>query len=118
MSETAAPDYREMWTELGLDLDAHDVLLEAVGGLYVSTFLAQNNRPEGMGYLDFVMSEVHGLRIKELHDFRKQGGKVVGTYCLYVPEEIVRAAGAWSVGICAGAEWAYDQVEQVLPRNT
>lgn len=118
MSETAAPDYRPMWAELGLDLDAHDVLLEAVGGLYGSTFLAQNNRPGGMSYLDFVMSEVHGLRIKELDDFRKQGGKVVGTYCLYVPEEIVRAAGAWSVGICAGAEWAYDQVEQVLPRNT
>lgn len=118
MSETAAPDYREMWAEIGLDLDSHDVLLEAVGGLYGSTFLSQKNRPQGMGYLDFVMSEVHGLRIKELHDFRQQGGKVVGTYCLYVPEEIIRAAGGWSVGICAGAEWAYDQVEQVLPRNT
>ncbi|HET6350592.1 MAG TPA: double-cubane-cluster-containing anaerobic reductase [Coriobacteriia bacterium] len=118
MSETAAPDYRQMWADLGLDLDSHDVLLEAVGGLYGATFLSQNNRPATMGYLDFVMSEVHGLRIKELDDFRKQGGKVVGTYCLYVPEEIIRAAGAWSVGICAGAEWAYDRVEQVLPRNT
>ena len=85
MTDTAAPDYRQMWSELGLDLAAHDVLLEAVGGLYGSTFLSQNNRPGGMGYLDFVMSEVHGLRIKELDDFRKQGGKVVGTYCLYVP---------------------------------
>jgi benzoyl-CoA reductase/2-hydroxyglutaryl-CoA dehydratase subunit BcrC/BadD/HgdB len=111
-------DYRPMWEELGLDLPMHDVLLEAVGGLYGGTFMTQSNRPEGMGYLDFVMSEVHGLRIKELHDFRKAGGKVVGTYCLYVPEEIIRAAGGWSVGICAGAEWAYDQVEQVLPRTT
>lgn len=118
MPENETPDYRQMWTELGLDVDAHDMLLEAVGGMYASTFLQQDDRPEGMGYLDFVMSEVHGLRIKELDDFRKNGGKVVGTYCLYVPEEIVRAAGAWSVGICAGAEWAYDQVEQVLPRNT
>jgi benzoyl-CoA reductase/2-hydroxyglutaryl-CoA dehydratase subunit BcrC/BadD/HgdB len=107
-----------MWTELGLDLPMHDALLEAVGGMYGATFLSQNNRPEGMGYLDFVMSEVHGLRIKELDDFRKSGGKVVGTYCLYVPEELIRAAGAWSVGICAGAEWAYDEVEQILPRNT
>lgn len=118
MTETAAPDYREMWAELGLDLPMHDALLEAVGGMYGATFLSQSNRPEGMSYLDFVMSEVHGLRIKELHDFRKAGGKVVGTYCLYVPEEIIRAAGAWSVGICAGAEWAYDEVEQILPRNT
>lgn len=118
MSETEITDYRPMWTELGLDLPMHDALLEAVGGMYGSTFMTQNNRPEGMSYLDFVMSEVHGLRIKELHDFRKSGGKVVGTYCLYVPEELIRAAGAWSVGICAGAEWAYDQVEQILPRNT
>jgi benzoyl-CoA reductase/2-hydroxyglutaryl-CoA dehydratase subunit BcrC/BadD/HgdB len=118
MTETAAPDYHQMWAELGLDLPMHDALLEAVGGMYGSTFMTQNNRPEGMGYLDFVMSEVHGLRIKELDDFRKNGGKVVGTYCLYVPEELIRAAGAWSVGICAGAEWAYDEVEQILPRNT
>ena len=117
MSDQAV-DYHPMWAELGLDLPMHDALLEAVGGMYGGTFMTQENRPAGMGYLDFVMSEVHGLRIKELHDFRKAGGKVVGTYCLYVPEEIIRAAGAWSVGICAGAEWAYDQVEQVLPRNT
>ena len=118
MTETAAPDYRQMWAELGLDLEMHDVLLEAVGQLFGDVYLSQNNRPKGMDYLNFVMSEVHGLRIKELDDFRKTGGKVVGTYCLYVPEEIVRAAGAWCVGICAGAEWAYDKVEQVLPRNT
>jgi len=117
MSDTAT-DYRQMWADLGLDLPMHDALLEAVGGMYGATFMSQSNRPEGMGYLDFVMSEVHGLRIKELDDFRKSGGKVVGTYCLYVPEEIIRAAGAWSVGLCAGAEWAYDEVEQVLPRNT
>lgn len=117
MSDTAT-DYRQMWTELGLDLPSHDALLGAVGQLYGDAYLTQENRPEGMGYLDFVMSEVHGLRIKELDDFRKTGGKVVGTFCLYVPEEIIRAAGGWSVGLCAGAEFAYDQVEQIMPRNT
>lgn len=111
-------DYREMWTNLGLDVPAHDALLGAVGQMYGDAYLTQTDRPEGMGYLDFVMSEVHGLRIKELDDFRKQGNKVVGTFCLYVPEEIIRAAGAWSVGLCAGAEFGYDLVEQVIPRNT
>jgi benzoyl-CoA reductase/2-hydroxyglutaryl-CoA dehydratase subunit BcrC/BadD/HgdB len=117
---TDAPvvDYHPMWEELGLDLPTHDALLGAVGQMYVDAFLSQNYRPEGMGYLDFVMSEVHGLRIKELHDFRATGGKVVGTFCLYVPEEIIRAAGAWSVGLCAGAEFGYDEVEQIMPRNT
>ncbi len=111
-------DYRPMWEELGLDLPSHDALLGAVGQMYGDAYLTQENRPEGMGYLDFVMTEVHGLRVKELDDFRKTGGKVVGTFCLYVPEEIIRAAGGWCVGLCAGAEFAYDQVEQILPRNT
>jgi benzoyl-CoA reductase/2-hydroxyglutaryl-CoA dehydratase subunit BcrC/BadD/HgdB len=71
-----------------------------------------------MSYFDFVMSEIHGLRIKELLDHKAAGGSVIGTFCLYVPEEIIRALGGISVGLCAGAEWAYDLVEQVLPRNT
>ena len=118
MTDAIAPDYREMWADLGLDLKSHDALLEAVGQMFGDAYLTQANRPQGMDYLNFVMSEVHGLRIKELDDFRKQGGKVVGTFCLYVPEEIIRAAGGWCVGLCAGAEFAYDQVEQIMPRNT
>ncbi len=118
MSEDAAVDYRPMWEELGLDLPSHDALLGAVGQLFGDAYLTQVNRPKGMDYLNFVMSEVHGLRVKELDDFRKAGGKVVGTFCLYVPEEIIRAAGGWCVGLCAGAEFAYDQVEQIMPRNT
>jgi benzoyl-CoA reductase/2-hydroxyglutaryl-CoA dehydratase subunit BcrC/BadD/HgdB len=116
---TNAPvDYHPMWEELGLDLPTHDALLGAVGQMYADTFLSQQNRPQGVGYLDFVMSEVHGLRVKELHDFRAQGGKVVGTFCLYAPEELVRAAGATCVGLCAGAEFGYDQAEKYVPRNT
>ena len=28
MTETVAPDYRQMWTDLGLNLPMHDALLE------------------------------------------------------------------------------------------
>ncbi|MBN2405976.1 MAG: 2-hydroxyacyl-CoA dehydratase [Coriobacteriia bacterium] len=111
-------DYHPMWDELGLDLPTHDALLGAVGQLFGDAYLTQENRPQGMDYLNFVMSEVHGLRIKELDDYRKAGGKIFGTFCLYVPEEIIRAAAGWCVGLCAGAEFAYDQVEQIMPRNT
>lgn len=110
-------DYREMWEELGLDLEAHDQLLAIIPQVYGDVYLSQNNRPEGMSYLDFVMSEIHGLRVKELNDLRAAGGKVVGTFCLYVPEEIVLASGSACVGICGGADWGADAAEQVLPRN-
>lgn len=111
-------DYRPMWIELGLDLEAHDALLGVLGSLYEQTFMKQHNRPAGMKYFDFVMSEVHGLRIKELVDARKQGRKVVGAFCAFVPEEIVLALDGVMVGLCAGAEFATAEAEKFLPRNT
>lgn len=111
-------DYRWMWTDLGLDLEAHDALLGVLGNAYQEIYLAQKKRPEGMGYFDFVMSEVHGLRIKELLDEKAAGRKIVGSYCVFVPEEIVLAANASLVGLCSGADFATDEVEKRLPRNT
>jgi benzoyl-CoA reductase/2-hydroxyglutaryl-CoA dehydratase subunit BcrC/BadD/HgdB len=113
-----ATDYKPMWTDLGLNLASHDALLGVLGQLYQSTYLAQKNRPTGMGYLDFVMSEVHGLRIKELMDAKAQGRKVVGTFCVFVPDELILATEAVSVGLCAGAEFGVKDAERLLPRNT
>jgi len=110
--------YRSMWQELGLDLDAHDMLLGVLGNAYKEIYLAQKGRPEGMGYFDFVMSEVHGLRIKELMDEKAAGRKIVGSYCVFVPEEIALAANATLVGLCSGADFAMEEVEKLLPRNT
>jgi benzoyl-CoA reductase/2-hydroxyglutaryl-CoA dehydratase subunit BcrC/BadD/HgdB len=111
-------DYRSMWTDLGLDLEAHDALLGVLGRAYQDIYLAQKNRPKGMGYFDFVMSEVHGLRIKELLDEKAAGRKIIGSYCVFVPEEIVLAANATLVGLCSGADFATEDVEKLLPRNT
>ena len=111
-------DYRSMWSELGLDLEAHDMLLGVLGQAYKDIYLSQENRPEGMGYFDFVMSEVHGLRIKELMDEKAAGRKIIGSYCVFVPEEIVLAANATLVGLCSGADFATEDVEKLLPRNT
>ena len=111
-------DYHQMWKDLGLDLAAHDALLGVLGQAYQDIYLAQKDRPEGMGYFDFVMSEVHGLRIKELLDEKAAGRKIIGSYCVFVPEEIVLAANATLVGLCSGADFATEDVERLLPRNT
>jgi len=110
--------YDSMWEKLNLDLDAHAGLLQVLGKFYGDIYLSQSGRLRGMEYLDFVLSEVHGLRIKELQDAKAQGKKVVGTFCVFVPEEIVLAADAVQVGLCAGAEAGKDAAEKVLPRNT
>jgi benzoyl-CoA reductase/2-hydroxyglutaryl-CoA dehydratase subunit BcrC/BadD/HgdB len=114
----SAKDYTDMWTSLGINLDAHTALLNVLGQAYDEVYLSQKNRPKGMEYLDFVMSEIHGLRIEELVQARNEGRKVIGTFCLYVPEEIILAADGICVGLCAGADMGSELAEQVLPRNT
>jgi benzoyl-CoA reductase/2-hydroxyglutaryl-CoA dehydratase subunit BcrC/BadD/HgdB len=111
-------EYQQMWRDLGLDLAAHDALLEVLGKGYQDIFLSQADRPEGMEYFNFVLSEVHGLRIKELIEGKKNGQKVIGSFCVFVPEEIVRATDATLVGLCTGADFATEEVEKFLPRNT
>ncbi|MEJ5347890.1 MAG: double-cubane-cluster-containing anaerobic reductase [Desulfosoma sp.] len=110
--------YEAMWEKLNLDLDAHASLLEVLGKFYGDIYLNQQGRLRGMEYLDFVLSEIHGLRIQELQEARAQGRKVIGTFCVFVPEEIVWAADAIQVGLCAGAEAGTEAAEKILPRNT
>lgn len=86
-------DHRKMWESLGLDMESHDQLMNVLPSTYGTVYLSQENRPKGMEYFDFVVNEVHGQRIQELQDHKAAGGKVIGAFCVYVPEEIVRAAG-------------------------
>lgn len=110
--------YDAMWEKLNLDLDAHAGLLSVLGKFYGDIYLTQQGRLKGMEYLDFVLSEVHGLRIQELQEAKAQGKKVIGTFCVFVPEELVLAADGIQVGLCAGAEAGKGEAEKILPRNT
>ncbi len=107
-----------MWTDLGLNLDNHNALLDTLGIAYGSIYMSQKNRPDGMSYFDFVMSEAHGLRIKELVEEKKARKKIIGSFCVFVPEEIVFAAGCTAVGLCSCANFAQEEVEKVIPSNT
>ena len=110
-------DNRQMWTELGIDLEKHDILLNALGPIFQDIYLSQKNRPN-MSFFDFVVGDIHGIRVRELREHAKNGGKVVATYCVFVPEELVWAAEGIPVGLCAGAQFSVPMAEEVLPRNT
>lgn len=111
-------EHRAMWQELGINMPAHDMLMSALPGIFGGVYLNQPQRPQAMGYYDFVVSEIHGLRVKELVDHRAAGGKVFGNFCVYVPDEIILAAGGAAVGLCGGADFSVPAGEQILPRNT
>jgi len=92
-----------MWAELGMNLEMHDMLCEVLPGAIGDVFMSQENRPAAMDYFDMVLADVHGLRPSELVEFRKNGGKVFGTFCAYVPDEVIFAAGGIATGLCAGS---------------
>ncbi len=111
-------DYTEMWRAIGLNLENHAGLLDVLTDAYRKIYLSQKSRPKGMEYFDFVISEVHGLRIKEIYEAKESGRKIVGTFCVFVPEELVLAADAVHIGLCAGAEFGSEEAEKFIPRNT
>ncbi|SMB91330.1 Benzoyl-CoA reductase/2-hydroxyglutaryl-CoA dehydratase subunit, BcrC/BadD/HgdB [Thermanaeromonas toyohensis ToBE] len=109
--------YRQMWQELGMDLRQHDLFLAALPEAFNTVFLSQSNRPQGMAYFDNLLMEAHGGRIREILDRKKEGKPVVGTFCVFVPEELIFAIDGVSVGLCGGAQFTVPAGERVLPRN-
>ena len=111
-------DYRKMWEELGMDLETHDQLCAVLPQAFGDVYLSQENRPEGMDYYNMVVADIHGIRPAELIEHQKKGGKVFGTFCVYVPDEIVFAADAIATGLCGGSQFWVPGGEKVLPTNT
>lgn len=108
-------DYQAMWKDLGMDLETHDQLCAVLPMAFGDTYLTQENRPENMAFYDFVVSEIHGVRPAELIELQKQGGKVFGTFCVYVPDEVVVACGGAVTGLCGGSQFWVPEGEKVLP---
>ena len=107
-----------MWERLGMDLETHDQLCAVLPQMFGDVYLSQENRPEAMDYYNFVIAEIHGVRPAELIEHQKKGGKVFGTFCVYVPDEIVFAADAIATGLCGGSQFWVPGGEKVLPVNT
>lgn len=59
--------------------------------------------------------------LKKVHvDFqsvRKEDKKMVGTYCVMVPQELIYAAGAQNVKLCSGSFTGFSIGEDVVPRD-
>ncbi len=111
-------DYRKMWEDLGMNVELHDQLCEVLPQAFGDVFLSQENRPESMDYYNMVVADIHGIRPAELIEHQKKGGKVFGTFCVYVPDEIVFAADAIATGLCGGSQFWVPGGEKVLPTNT
>ncbi|WP_218070328.1 double-cubane-cluster-containing anaerobic reductase [Desulfuribacillus alkaliarsenatis] len=118
MSKQDKAYYEQLWADLGVDVPLHDQLIRGLAVLERRLHRKQKNRPEKMDYFNKVLNDLHGHRIAEMVEHKKQGGKVVGSYCVFIPEDMVLAADGIHVGLCAGSSFPVQEAEKVLPRNT
>jgi benzoyl-CoA reductase/2-hydroxyglutaryl-CoA dehydratase subunit BcrC/BadD/HgdB len=61
--------------------------------------------------------DAYETRVARLKEERANGMKVIGTFCLFVPDEIIFAAGADRIVLCGGKTDPIPLAEQSLPRN-
>src|SRR4030042_1707073 len=110
-------DYDKMWQEMGLDVPLHNEVLRSIDQTFKRTVGSQENRPTGIAYFDNVLHESHGGRVKELLELKSKGNKTVGTFCIYVPEESVMAAGLVPIALCGGTQFSVPYAEKTFPRD-
>ncbi len=107
----------DMWTELGMDVQLHDRLMEHSENTHRRNFLWQRNRPEAMAAFDTALHDSHGQRVAEVREFRKNGGKSIGSFCVYLPDEISAAAGVLNIPLCGGSGFSVNYADKILPRD-
>ena len=103
--------------DLGLDVELHSRIIDSIDRNFRKTVLAQTNRPARMAYFDGVIRGAHGERVQEIVDRRAAGDKFIGTFCIYVPEELVLALGAIPVALCGGTSLSIPYAEKIFPRD-
>ncbi len=110
-------DMRKIWKELGLNLELHDEFLAEEDRLHKKIFLSQKNRPETMALFDAAFHASHRGRVAEILEYRKTGGKAIGTFCIYVPDEIALAASVLPIPLCGGSDWPVSYADKMFPRD-
>lgn len=107
----------QLWERLNMDVPRFSGMPAMLTQAYTNIFLSQKNRPSKMVYFDGMVENIHTGRIHELMAAKDAGKPVIGTFCVYIPEEVVVAAGGICVGLCGGAQGSIADAEKTLPRN-
>lgn len=107
----------ELWAELDMDVERFKNIPPVLTDAFNNIFLSQKNRPKMMAYFDDMVKNIFTGRIREMIDAKGEGRPVIGTFCVYVPEEIIHAAGGVCVGLCGGSQGSIADAEKILPRN-
>ncbi|MCX6561331.1 MAG: double-cubane-cluster-containing anaerobic reductase [Candidatus Aminicenantes bacterium] len=117
MTHRPSPEDGKLWAGLGLDVELHGKILASIAANYDRQVESRPGRPAGMRYFDGVIHGSHGDRVREVMAKQAAGAKFVGTFCVYVPEEILIALGTVHLALCGGTAASIPYAEQTYPRN-
>ncbi len=80
--------------------------------------LSQANKTlKGMEYFYNFAKMMYTWRAEEIAEKKQKGKKVIGSFCNFVPEELILASGAIPIRHCAGFQDTILPAEEILPRN-
>ncbi len=109
--------YTEMYEQLGMNVELHGQMIEAIHDSFERQVLSQQGRPEGMEHFDGLVEAAHGERVREILDHKKAGGSFIGTFCIYVPEEIAWALDVLPLPLCGGSGFSVPYAAGRFPRD-
>ena len=105
ISNLKAADKRYISKRVMEDVDTkRDQIISAMKSMLneeIKKLQAMPNRAKSMAYFDDI-ARYYGTRAEEVWRFKSQGGKVVGSLCMFVPNELIAASGALPVRLCGG----------------
>ena len=66
---------------------------------------------------EIYLSDIEERVFEEGRKLKEEGTIFVGMYCAFTPGELIAAAGAVPVSLCAGSQEPIETAEKHLPRN-
>lgn len=111
------PEIGDILRKVGVNLELHEQLVAYNDDLHHRTHVSAKNRPESMSLFDEAFHASHGKRVEEILAYRTNGGKSIGTFCIYVPDEIALTADVLPIPLCGGTQWSVDYADKMFPRE-
>lgn len=108
----------DVWTALEIDLEDSDFLEAQLPDNYAQYYHEGENRPHMMEAFDRIIGEYGHSLLQKILEYQMRGGKLVGTYCAHIPDEIIYAAGAIPLALCSASAAFAELGEQFMPTNT
>lgn len=77
----------------------------------------RNETVMSMEYFYNFTIQMYTSRADEIAEERERGKKIIGSYCNFIPEELILACGAIPIRQCVGFQDTILPAEEILPRN-